>query len=216
MEVWSLAGSLGKGSMLGLMAMALALSSRPSAATAQPNPLPAHPPPDISTTQRALNEAYSAVQRAYASNAAHAGTNAPNAAAATQANFLYAEALARYRAGDRASAYYDAALAAGLANEAAAGRTVIEPLHLNPPPNYYYSPTPPVLGIPAVLPSELLRARNEIERVEQLTGDPLSAATAKYRAALDRYFSGDVSGAKADAAAAYDLTEQALKARGKH
>jgi hypothetical protein len=216
MEVWRLAGPLGKGSMLGPIAMAFALSLRPSAATAQPNPLPAHPPPDFSTTQRALSQAYAAVQRAYASNAAHAGTNAPILAGATQANFLYAEALARYRAGDRASAYYDAALATGLANEAAAGRTVIEPLHLNPPPNYYYAPTPPVPGIPTVLPNELLRARNEIERVEQLTGDPLSAATAKYRAALDRYFSGDLSAAKADADAAYDLTEQALKAHAKH
>lgn len=189
------------------------LLAQASAASAQPNPLPAAPPPNFSTTQRALSAAYAALQRAYASNASHA--NAPNTTAATQANFLYAEALARYRAGDRANAYYDAALATAMANEAAAGRTVIEPLHLSPPPNYY-APTPPVPGVTAILPSELLRARNEIERVEQLTGDPLSAATAKYRVALDRYFSGDTPGAKADASAAYDLTEQALKVHGKH
>jgi hypothetical protein len=212
MRLSAVAGIPAKASVLCAALSAFGTFAQPSVGNAQPNPLAPHPPPNITTTQRALNAAYQAVQRAYASNAANAA-NATSAANATQASFLYAEALARYRAGDRASAYYDAALATGMANAAAAGRTVVAPLQLRPPT--FYGPTPLVPGVTGVLPSELLRARNEIERVEQLTGDPLSAATAKYRAALDRYFSGDIATAKLDAGAAYDLTEQALKAHGK-
>ena len=186
-------------------AFLVALAATPCAAQTLPPPPP--PPPSFDTTQRALSQAYQSIQRANAANLA-------SSSATVQANFLYAEALARYRAGDRANAVYDAALAAGMAGAALAGRTVILPLQLplagSVPLGYLTAPRAPIA--PVVLPSRVLRARNEIERVQQLTGDPLAAATAKYRAALDRYFSGDVAGAEADADAAYLLTEAALKA----
>jgi hypothetical protein len=183
--------------LVALLAAVLFLGSQ---ALAQVLPPPLPPPPSISTTQRALNDAYAAVVRA---NADAAGANH---AIAVQANFLYALALARYRAGDRTSATYDAALAAGMANRAWAP-TSIPLLGAAAPPGFLLPNRPPPL--PVVLPNELLRARNEIERVQQLKADPLAAATALYRAALDRYFSGDVAGAKTQADAAYALAAAA-------
>jgi len=182
--------------MKGLVALLVAVLCLGSQALAQVLPLlppPPLPPPPTGTTQRALNDAYAAVVR---SNS-------------TQANFLYALALARYRAGDRTSATYDAALAAGMAN-AAAAHTMIPLLGAAAPPAFLVPNRP--LSLPATLPNELLRARNEIERVQQLKADPLSAATARYRAALDRYFAGDVAGAVAEADAAYALASAAAHA----
>lgn len=173
------------------------------AQTLPPAPLP--PTSNFNSTRQALAQAHESLQRANAPN-----SGAPASYVATvRANFLYAEALARYRMGDRATAVYDAALATGFANAALSGRTVIEPLAA-------YVPPAVVLRTIPVLPNELLRARDEIERVQWLTADPLSEVTASYRAALDRYFSGDVSGAKAGANAAYDLAEAALRAHNKH
>ncbi|GEM_PF-2645849 len=182
-------------SLLAALAAVLCLGSQAVAQVLPP------PPPPIGTTQRALNDAYMAVVRARAANAAGA-----NLAATSQANFLYALALARFRAGDRTSATYDAALAAGMANGALAHTQV--PVLGTPAPPAYLVPNR-AIPLPATLPPELLRARNEIERVQQLKADPLAAATARYRAALDRYFSGDVAGAKSDADAAYALAAAA-------
>jgi hypothetical protein len=190
--------------MRSLVALAAALFCLGSQALAQTAPLPPPipPPPPVSVTLRTLNNAYSAVTSANARPGAGANL------AVSQANFLYALALARYRAGDRTSATYDAALAAGMAN-GAYPRTMIPLIGAASPPSFLVPNAP--LALPATLPSELLRARNEIERVQQLNADPLAAATARYRAALDRYFSGDVAGAKAEADAAYALAAAAAK-----
>jgi len=173
-------------------------------AAAQVLPPPALPPPPISTTQQALRDAYAAIVRANASNAASA-----NAAAISQANFLYALALSRYRAGDRVSANYDAARAAGLANGSLPPTYVPLLAPAAAPPGYLLPARS--IPLPATLPAELLRARNEIERVEQATGDPLAEATARYRGALDRYFSGDIAGAKSEADAAYAAARRSAK-----
>jgi len=190
--------------MRSLAALLVALLCFGSQALAQTAPLPPPipPPPPVSVTLRALNNAYTAV------SSANARPGAGASLALSQANFLYALALARYRAGDRSSATYDAALAAGMANGAYAP-TAIPLVGAAPPPGFLVPNAP--LALPASLPSELLRARNEIERVQQLNADPLAAATARYRAALDRYFSGDVVGAKAEADAAYALAAAAAK-----
>lgn len=172
-------------------------------AAAQVLPPPPLPPPPISTTQQALRDAYAAIVRANAANAANS-----NAAAVTQANFLYALALSRYRSGDRVSATYDAARAAGLANGSLPPTYV--PLLSPAAPLGYLLPARSI-PLPATLPTELLRARNEIERVEQATGNPLAEATARYRGALDRYFSGDIAGAKSEADAAYAAARSAAK-----
>jgi hypothetical protein len=180
------------------------LFSLTAQSVAQVLPPPPLPPPPINTTQQALNDAYAAVVRANAANAAGA-----NSAAASQAGFLYALALSRYRAGDRSSATYDAALAAGLANASLARTFIPLAAPVAPPPGYLF-PTRPV-PLPAALPSELLRARNEIERLQVATGKPLAAATALYRGALDRYFAGDVAGARSEADAALNAARSAAK-----
>ncbi len=71
-------------------------------------PPPVPPTANADATQQVLAQTYQLLQRLNATNT----LPAPNYA--VQANFLYAAALARYRSGDRASATYDAALAAGL------------------------------------------------------------------------------------------------------
>ena len=183
-------------SLAALLVLVLGLGTQAAAQVilppSLPLPPPSPPPPPVNVTAQALHDAYTAVVRSKS----------------LQANFLYAEALARYRAGDRTSATYDAALAAGMAN-AVLGRTYIAPIGAAPPPDFLLQAK--TIPLPAVLPTEVLRARNEIERVQQLTGDPLSAATARYRAALDRYFAGDVAGAKSEADAAYASAVAAAK-----
>lgn len=161
------------------------------------------PPPPIGTTEGALGTAYRAIS----------GSLATDPAAAQRAQFAYQMALSRYVRGDLAGATADAALAMALAGGTT--RTVILPnVPLGTPAwanaGVFPAANPLTLGSP-VLPDVVMRARTTIERAMQASGKPLPDASARYRTALDRYFNGDLEGAKRDARAATALAEGALK-----
>ncbi|MBC5800985.1 MAG: hypothetical protein GIW94_13600 [Candidatus Eremiobacteraeota bacterium] len=141
-------------------------------------------------------------------------------AAAQQAEFAYAQALQRARAGDVSGALAASAHAQATALEAGRGASLpTVPLPPAEPPTTVVPPTgvtPPTAGVPivddagAVLSPELLAARNEIELASELTHRSLDTAKAHYRRALDAYQSGNAVRARHEARAAFDAAADAL------
>jgi hypothetical protein len=130
----------------------------------------------------------------------------PPAGTTPQAVYLEALAVSSARRGDVLGARYFDALARAAAS--ATAPTVVVPNATNLSPGL--TPARPMPFAIAPLPSELLTARNAIERVAGQTGLPLVAAKARYRAALDRFVAGDAAGAKILARQAYRLATAPL------
>lgn len=155
--------------------------------------LPA-PPFPAGPVSQSLNGAYRAILRA-------------DAGAAQRASFLYAQARERAQRGDVAGA-----LASAAAAQAAAGspssRPGIAPLQAGTLGGN--AVTPPTTDVPivdsaALLPADLLVARNEIELTERVRpGASLDEAKRRYRNALDAYLSGNAAKAAAEARASFD------------
>jgi hypothetical protein len=191
------------------LALCAALLSRaPAGAAPVPVlPVPAPPAPATGPTGAVLGDAYRALQSAVSANPA----------AAVQAQFLYAQALGRLRAGDAAAARADAAMALGLAG--AAGPATVAPL--SPARGLSaggYAPSAPLAVPPGgLLPPELREVRDRIVRDVEQSGKPLPEAAAPYRAALAAYHNGDLpaalSGARAAAAAAAKAERAMVPAR---
>lgn len=203
--------------MVLLAALCVAIAGQPASAQSSPpaapppRPLPAAPPLPTSPLGRSLSNAYQAIVR----------TGVSNPAAAQQAEFAYAQALQRARAGDVSGALAASAHAEAAALEAGRGAFSLPSVPLAPPqpPTTVVPPTgvtPPTAGVPitgdagAVLSPELLAARNEIELASELTHRSLDTPKAHYRRALDAYQSGNAARARREARAAFDAAADAL------
>lgn len=160
--------------------------------------IPAPPVPGGPLSQ-SLNGAYRAIL--------HAGTLNP--AAAQQASFLYAQARERAHRGDLSGALASAAAAA-----ATAGAPANAAIAAQAATTQAASVTPPAAALPivdsaALLPADLLVARNEIELAERVRpGASLDEAKRRYRSALDAYLSGNAAKAATEARASFDAAAE--------
>jgi hypothetical protein len=160
--------------------------------------LPAPPVPGGPLSQ-SLNGAYRAIL--------HAGTVNPGAA--QQASFLYAQARERALRGDVSGALASAAAAQATAGVPA--RAAIAALQST---TEAASVTPPAAALPivdsaALLPADLLVARNEIELAEKVRpGASLVEAKRRYRSALDAYLSGNAAKSASEARASFDAAAE--------
>jgi len=160
-----------------------------------PVPLPATP------VGRGLNQAYGAIVR----------TGVNNPAAAQRAQYDYAQAVQKARAGDRAGSL--AASARAQADVLLGSPTVAAPRAYAPAQSAIAAQA--ARGVPIVengpaLSGDLIVAKRQLELASQVPGANLDDAKKQYRAALDDYFSGNTERSRSEAQSAFDGATAAL------
>ena len=179
-----------------------ALCGLRAAAQGVPPLLPQQPPPAVnSAAARALNDAYTALNRAMVLDPG----------AATRADFAYQSALARLRMGDVAGALADAARAQGLAGAAPPLAPAVSRALTFPPSQTsagLRSGAAQVQALSAApLPPYIITARDAVLKAANCGADTRKAS-AHLRDAIDAYVSGDAARARSEARSANDATSR--------